>query len=239
MTDPLQTTSDIAKATSEVAKTAGQVVDATTQLGGFVAKYIGGPLAQASGIVEDKLKYMRWENQVDLMLRAEAKLTSVGLTSPNRAIPMKLAVPLLQAASLEDDSSLRDLWANLLVNGANSDSGIDLRRAYISILENLTRAEAVILEKVYSLPFETIQHDGAFTGYLPDRVIPAPNDWASDKSLPSPTQEVVLALANLARLGCVTLGRTWGGGEIFGSVNPTTLGRHFVAACTLQKPGIS
>ncbi|MDR3383751.1 VPA1262 family N-terminal domain-containing protein [Cupriavidus basilensis] len=90
MTDPLQTTSDIAKATSEVAKTAGQVVDATKQLGGFVAKYIGGPLAQASGIVEDKLKYMRWENQVDLMLRAEAKLTSVGLTSPNRAIPMKL-----------------------------------------------------------------------------------------------------------------------------------------------------
>ena len=234
MTDPLQTTSDVAKATEQVAKTAGQVVEASSKLGTFVAKYIDGPMQLASGIVADKLAYMRWENQVDLMQRAEEKLRRAGLSSPTRAIPPKLAIPLFQAASLEDDASFRDLWANLLVNGANATSGVDLTRAYIDILESLTPLEAVILQKMYALPFDSIQHGGAFTGYLPERAEPTPEGWQHDESLPRPSDSVVLALANLARLGCVTLGRSWGGGEIFNSVNPTTLGRHFVSACTLR-----
>ena len=234
MSDPIQATSDVAKATEQVAKTTGQLVETTGQLGRFVAKYVAGPLQLTSGIVQDKLAYMRWENQIDLIQRAEAKLKAIGLSEPTRTVPPKLAIPLLQAASLEDDASLRDVWATLLVNGANAASGIDLKRAYISILENLTPFEAVILAKIYALPFDQIQHNGAVTGYLPERAAVNQENSLRDESLPKPTEEVVLALANLARLGCVTLGRTFGGGEVFDSVTPTTLGRHFVDACTLQ-----
>ena len=63
------------------------------------------------------------------MQRADAMLESIGLNGPNRAIPLKIAIPLFQAASLEDDDYLQDLWAKLLVNGGNAESGIDIKRA--------------------------------------------------------------------------------------------------------------
>ncbi|HDR9802428.1 TPA: DUF4393 domain-containing protein [Burkholderia cenocepacia] len=234
MSDPIQATSDVAKATEEVAKTAGQVVEATTRLGTFVARYIGGPLQLASGIVEDKLKYMRWENQVDLMARADRKLAQIGLPSPTRTIPPKFAVPLLQAASLEDDADIRDLWATLLVNAANADSGIDLSAAYISILRDLTPLDASILRTIYALPFDEMHHQGVFTGSLPERAIICPKDGRRSSENPEPANDVRLSLANLARLGCLTLTRTMGGGEMMDSVNPTYLGSFFVAACTLS-----
>ena len=58
---------ETAKAAQEVAKTTGKGIDAGLELGGFFARFTGGPLEQASGIVEDKLRYMRWERQVRLM----------------------------------------------------------------------------------------------------------------------------------------------------------------------------
>ena len=45
-----------AKAVQEFAKAAGKAVDAIREVGKFLAKYINGPLDQASGIVKDYLK---------------------------------------------------------------------------------------------------------------------------------------------------------------------------------------
>lgn len=222
---------ETAKAVQEVAKTAGKAIDASEKFGGFISRFISGSLEQGMGIFEDKLKYMRWERQLRLMKRAEQMMSELGIEGPTRAIPLKLAVPLLQAASFEDDDYLQDLWARLLVNGANASSGVDLQRAYIDILERLTPLEAVILEKIYSLPFNRTQHEGVVTEYLPSMATIAKEEKREE--LREPTEEVKLALANLARLGCVSFARSWGGGEIFTTVNPTLLGRSFVEACTL------
>ena len=59
------------KAVTEVAKTTGKVLDAVHGLGEFVASFIGGPLEQASGIAEDRLKYFRWERKIRMMRRAD------------------------------------------------------------------------------------------------------------------------------------------------------------------------
>jgi Abortive infection alpha len=142
-------------------------------------------------------------------------------------------VPLLEAASLEDDDSLQDLWARLLVNAANVHSRTTLQRAYISILEQLTPLEASILQKIYSLPYEQTRHDGVKVGLLPAEVAVGKDDGQGD-SLPEPGEEARLALANLARLGCIIIQKSWGGGELFKSVNPTLLGKSFIEACTLQ-----
>ena len=156
-----------------------------------------------------------------------------GLTHPTRAIPLKLAVPLLEAASLEDDDYLQDLWARLLVNAANGNSHVTLQRAHIAVLEQLTSLEALILQKVYSLPYEETRHNGVEVGRLPESVAIGKDDRNAD-NLPEAPEPVRLALANLSRLGCVALGRSWGGGEIFKKVNPTLLGKSFVEACTLH-----
>lgn len=232
MGDETDAVKESAKAVQEVAKVTGKAIDAGKKFGGFISRYISGPLEQGIGIFEDKLKYMRWNNQQRLMKRAEEFMTSLGLREPTRPILLKLAVPLFQAALLEDDNYLQDMWAKLLVNSATLQSGVDLKRAYIDILERLTPLEAQILEKIYSLPFAETQHNGVLTAGLPATAAVASD--LDKKKAEQPGKEVKLALANLSRLGCVSFGRSWGGGEIFTTANPTLLGRSFVAACTLR-----
>lgn len=77
------------------------------------------------------------------------------------------------------------------------------------------------------LPFEQTQHSGVITSGLPDQVEMATQE---NRQVPEPSDEVCAALANLKRLGCVALGMSRGGGEHFVKVNPTRLGRDFVAA---------
>jgi hypothetical protein len=183
------------------------------------------------GIFEDKLRYMRWERQVRLMLRAEETLRETGLSQPTKFIPMKLAVPLLQAAAMEEDDQLQDRWVNLLVNSCNASAKIDLQRAFIDVLERLTPLEAQILERIYSLPYEEARHEGIIATDLP---MSARLGTDGDQTDQPPPQEIQLALANLARMGCLKLGFSFGGGELFGRINPTLLGVSFVHAC--RKP---
>lgn len=220
---------DEAKAAREVAKTTGKAVDAAREAGGFIAKYISGPLEQGVGIFEDRLKYARWERQVRLMERADAFLRDRGIPDPTRAVPLKVAIPLFQEASLEDDDELQDRWAHLLANAADKDSGIDIHRSYIEILSQISPIEARILDEIYAIPFDDAQHRGIATDRLPDsaRLIPEDREQVGE-----PSDDVMLALGNLARLGCIRPMGTFGGGESFSHVNPTVLGREFVAACS-------
>lgn len=57
------------KALQEMAKAAGKSIDAVGDLGRFIAKYIDGPLEQAFGIWNEKLKYRRLEVQIILAQR--------------------------------------------------------------------------------------------------------------------------------------------------------------------------
>ena len=231
-TDPV---TESAKAAQEIAKASGKAIDAAKAAGGFIARYVAGSLEQGIGIFEDKLRYLRWERQLRLMKRAEEVLHSLGLETPSRAVPLKIAIPLLQAASIEENDELQDKWVNLLVNAANSGSGIEISRAYVEILEQISPLEARILDVIYSLPFENIHHDGVVTFDLPNSARPETKEDQTTEP-PDPSDEVKLALAKLARVGCLRQGSTWGGGENFRRVNPTLLGKSFVEACRLVKP---
>lgn len=222
---------DNTKAVEEVAKATGKAIDLAQKVGSFVSKYADGSVKQGIGIFEDKLKYMRWERQVRLMKRADQFMEEMGLDEPNNPIKLKFAIPLLQAATLEDDDYLQDLWAKLLVNSSNKNSDVELTRTYIDILERLTPYEAKILEKIYSIPFEDMQHKGVTTQGLPDCVQIA---GQGDNTNKVKNEQLELALVNLARLGCIVPLHTLGGGELFDSVNPTLLGKYFVSACTLK-----
>lgn len=232
MPEELDVIKETAKATQEVAKTTAKALDTSEKFGGFIAKYIAGSLEQGIGIFEDKLKYMRWERQLRLMDRANEVLKSRNLPEPSRPIPLKLAIPLFEAASLEDDNYLQDLWTNLLVNASDVKSGIELQRAYIDILESITPLEAKILETIYSLPFEESHHKSIITENLPTSAKISTDETRKD--ILEPSLKVKLALTNLSRLGCISLGKTIGGGEVFTDINPTYLGKYFVEACTLN-----
>jgi len=227
-------TDELAKAAQEAARASGKAVDAVLELGRFIARYVNGPLEQGMGIFEDKLRYMRLERQVRLIDRADVFLRERGLDGPTRPVPLKIMIPLLQGACLEDDDELQDRWAALLVNAADADSGISVHRAFVSILEEIGPLEALLLEKIYAIPWDA-SFDGIYTGNLPEEAIPVPayrSVDGPDRSLEQNLRpDVELALGNLVRVGCLKGRLTWGGTEFLSVVSQTVLGKAFVEAC--------
>lgn len=206
-----------------------KAMDIAEKAGGFIAPLIKGSLEEGIGIFEDKLKYARWERQVRLMERANQFMEEHGIWVEN-PIPLKLAIPLLEGASLEDNDDLQDRWAKLIINSVRED-GVELKRSYIDILERLSPLEAKILDKIYQLPFHEYRHSRIRTFELPERVsVLGEGEY---REPPLVNEEVEIALVNLARLGCIASTKTLGGGELFSVVNMTLLGHKFYEACTL------
>lgn len=225
----------IAKAVEEIAKATGKSIDAIKIFGGFIAEYTRAPFKAGFGIVADKLMYMRWERQQRLLIRAKHFLEQAGLDGPTRAVPMNFAIALIEAASLEENDDLQDLWATMLVNAANAESPTDRRRAYISILEQLTSLDALILSKIYSLPTGDSAGRAAITVGLPASVRLS-TDTDDFNSLQQPSAEVMLSLANLVRIGCIDAEENWGGEKDYRHAYRNILGSAFVESVTLQKP---
>lgn len=194
MTDDQEFLIEAGKAIQEVSKASGKAIDLAEKFGGFISRFVAGSLEQGVGIFEDKLRYFRWERQVRLMSRAEQLMSNLGNTAPTKPIPLKLAIPLFQAASLEDDDYVQDMWAKLLVNASISERGIELRRAHIDILERLSPFEALILTKIYGFVTEQSGKVAIVTGHLPHSVSLESN---SGQEAVQPNEDVILALANL------------------------------------------
>ena len=223
---------EVAKASQEIAKFASNAIDAGRDMGEFISRFISGSLEQGMGIVEDRLRYNRWERQQRLMMRAEEFIKQQGLPLPDKPIPLKNAVPLLYHATLEEDDSLQDMWARLLVNGTNESTGINIERSFIEILAQISFLEARILQAIYDLPFEKTQHAGVVTENLPEYATVSEDKPANKYK--EPPHDIKLALANLARLGCIKMPATWRGSEIFSVINPTIIGKELVLACTFK-----
>lgn len=102
-------------------------------------------------------------------------------------------------------------------------------RNYITILEHLTPYEAVLLDKIYSVPEEQVRK-GLWTKKLPDEILLEVSEGEDMK----PQHELELALANLNQLGVIDAHQTWGGTQMMGCVSQTILGRAFINACRLQ-----
>ena len=216
------------KAAQEIAKTTGQALEMVQEFGKFVSRFIDGPLEQGFGIIEDKLKYLRWERQVRLMHRATVFLKERESQVTFRPVPLKVAIPIFEAASLEEDDDLQDLWARLLVNAADAKSGIQVKRGLVSILQDLSQMEARLLLAIHSAP---PMKGGVPTKALPDEYVqPAEEETEANQGLPP--EPVQIGLWNLMRLGCVDSAGTWDSLTGIKRVQITALGKALVNACS-------
>lgn len=98
------------------------------------------------GILNDNIKFKRWKNIVKITQEAEKIRQKHNLKSI--PLPLKTSIGYIEAASLEEDETLQELWANLLANTTaetSSTNGI-----YVSILKELTTVEARVLNILYT-----------------------------------------------------------------------------------------
>lgn len=223
-----------AKAIQEIAKATGKSIDAIKDLGSFVAKYVDGPLTQGVGIIEDHLMYMRWERQQRLMERTEYYLKQKGLESPTRPIPLGHVIRFIQGGSLEDDNYLQDRWASLMANAADVEFEIEIRKAFASILDDLTSFDGLILSDIYSVksddPDKSEFDFEIWTAGLPDEIY---TERPPESVGITPKQKVGVSLANLERLELINSYMASGGKTKHACVARTLFGREFVLACSV------
>lgn len=222
---------ETAIATGKIADVAKVGVEGASKVGKFLAPFVSGPLEQMSGIIEDSLKFWRLERQLSFVSKAKQKLREYGLEQPNRLVPLKIALPILEYSSLEDEDYLQNTWANLLINAGVEESGTHINFAFIDILKGLSSLEVKMLDEIYSVELGDF-HKRISTLDLPSSASEHKEPEVYDKEEYVISEEVKIALSNLDRLGCISVSKSMGGGLIFSSVNQTVFGKSFHRSCT-------
>jgi hypothetical protein len=224
-----------AKATEASANASKEAIEAGRDLG----RFISGPAGEIVGMLWDHLRVLRLERQIRLLERVRNFLAEREMDGPNRMIALKTGLPLLDNATLEEDDDLQDVWARLLVNGGDANSGIEIRRAFVSVLAEMTALDVRNLAAIEQVsPAELSGATlGVWTSQLPDVAMPISRREAGVYNQ-SPTSEVLTSLSNLERLGCIYSGDQFermNGSSPLRAVGLTPFGRAFVQACTYQR----
>jgi len=119
-------TEEIAKAIQETSKLGQKGLETAEKAAGFFAKVFKASVDEIAGIVTDKLRFVRWKRLVQMSEAVDQILNERGVQD-TRAVPPKLALPILEDASLEDDPDIQHLWNHLLANAMNPDFNNEIR----------------------------------------------------------------------------------------------------------------
>lgn len=141
---------EIAKAVQSVAKFGDKALETSQKVGGFFARVFKEPIQEVSGMVTDKLRFVRWQRLVAMSDEVNKILQDRGVKD-TRAVPPKLALPLLEESSLEQDPNLQHLWNHLLANAMDPKFNGELRYGFIDMIKNITGLEAMILTNFYEI----------------------------------------------------------------------------------------
>lgn len=106
-----------------------------------------GPVADASDLLGDKIRFYRWRSAIKTLKRAE-EFARANNVAP-KEVPLKFLVPFLEKSSLEDETSpLIDAWARLLVHASQD---YDVRFNYYSdMLAKIGPQQARLLQRMRS-----------------------------------------------------------------------------------------
>jgi hypothetical protein len=162
------------------------------------------------------------------------------------AVPGRILLPWVEAASVEDDPDLQTMWETLLANAADPERANDILPAFVSIMRELSPVEAIVLRALYleSLGEARIDYtaDGVGARFNPRMLRIESEGSVQDLTLPFGNFRVVAD--NLARLGVVeqvyTGTRHWEdrSSREYSALTLSPLGHHFVQTCT-QAPARS
>ncbi|GAB3843659.1 hypothetical protein GCM10028822_00060 [Hymenobacter terrigena] len=124
----------------------------------FLAKVLGPSTEELGEVGREYVKKWRTGNAAQTAAQASTMLDDAGI-APQPVAP-KVLLPLLEAASLEDDEFLRTQWAALLANAATPHRKVPVEPGFVEILKQLTPVQVRILTVVSSEAGTTGQSSG-------------------------------------------------------------------------------
>jgi hypothetical protein len=114
---------------------------------GLIEKLFGGAAEQIGGMWKDKIAVRRQIRQFKLLKKLKAAIDNAGFEP--QQIRDNIWTPVLQEASLQDDETLQDRWANLLANAADPRQINSVLPSFSSILREFTSREARFVDALY------------------------------------------------------------------------------------------
>lgn len=141
---------EIAKAIQESAKLGKKGIETAEKVGSFFAKVFKDPITEVSGLITDKLRFVRWKRIVEMSDEVNQILLEKGVTE-TKAVPPKIALPIFEDASLESDENIQFLWNHLLANAMNPQFNDEVRYGFIEMIKNITGIEAQMLNNFYEI----------------------------------------------------------------------------------------
>ncbi len=130
------------KAVQEVAKATSKAIDAGKDAGKYLASILGEGFNALGGAFGDWAKAYRYKNYLRLSDEIESihrERKAIGKTIP---ISPKYALPILEYASLEDNDTVRNMWASLIANATDPNIKLNLKKLHIEILSSLDPVDA-------------------------------------------------------------------------------------------------
>ncbi len=111
---------------------------------------LAGPAAEEIGLtLKDHVQVFRLKRRLRLMRRTKQMLEGAGIEP--KKVPMKVLLPLVDAASIEETDELQDIWANMLANAAaGNDRGPGVEPVFPLILKELGIQEVKFLDQLYN-----------------------------------------------------------------------------------------
>jgi len=156
MSDESEAIKESAKAAQEIAKTAGKAIDATHSAGGWLDRIFGRAVEHTVGhLWTDRVAARRieaaiydWERLLKLVHNVEKKLGKRGINT-TRVVAPKIALPLLEHATMENEDDLHELWENLLA-AALDPTQEEIKKTFVSVLSELSAKDAHALKRLYA-----------------------------------------------------------------------------------------
>ncbi len=225
MGDEIEAVTETAKAVQEVAKTGRALIEPGTDLAKYVARVLGTVPEDVVGfLIADPLHELREHNLFSILRAAFEKLRARGVETaePIRPGPGKEA---FEAASLETNKTLQDMWAELLANAMDPNNNNTLRQIFIETLKKLDPLDALVFQQLA----QTLQQlQGQKYGAIsPEDLVPI---------VKMRKTQIEMSLENLKSLNCIGGGKTRPEASYSDGIVLTALGRELYLACQSDAP---
>lgn len=141
---------EIAKAIQKTANLGKKSLETAEIAGGFFAKVFKEPIAEISGLITETLRFVRWKRVLNMSDEVNQILAERGVVD-TKAVSFKIALPIFENSSLEDDPNIQVLWNHLLANAMDPQFNDEVRYGFIEMIKNITGVEAQLLNNFYDI----------------------------------------------------------------------------------------
>ncbi len=216
-----ETNDDLVEAVKDIADVAGSTAKAIEKIektgtGKFIGRVFGEVIENGVGMVGDAIKFKRFELHFRHVEKTKENLKKRGIdwdVDQMKTVPPKVAIPIFENASLEEDDELHTLWSNLLANALDENSGLEVNRVQVSILKELEPIDVLVLKMVFSEKMERFPgKDLSEIRFEKTKIAQA---------VGADIKAVEMSLLNLMRVSCIKPGLVETGGLSFGDLKNT------------------